>query len=102
MTRAQFISDMESKLYEFDKKLIQLEARPKPKDEKARLAYEETYHTLRKHQDTLHSQLRQAANTSNDKWQGFKNSLQSVYDDVVRHMDELGHKIDGPEDAGVY
>ena len=102
MPREQFISEMESKLNELDKKLAQLEARSKPKAEKARQEYEQAYHNLRKHQDTLRDQLRQAANTTDDGWQGFKNSVERVYDDMVRYMDEVGHRTDGPEDVGLY
>lgn len=102
MPRQQFISEMETKLSEFEKRMTLLAARPKPSGEKARLAYEEAYHTLRKQQDTLRSRLRQAANTTDDGWQGFENSVATVYDDMVRYMDELGNRIDGPEDAGVY
>ena len=46
MPREQFISEMESKLNEFDKKLVQLEARSKPKAGKARQEYEQAYHTI--------------------------------------------------------
>ena len=102
MPREQFISEMESKLNEFDKKLVQLEARPRPKAEKARQEYEQAYHNIRKHQDTLRDQLRQAANTTDDGWQSFKNSVERVYDDMVRYMDEAGHRAEGRENVGMF
>ena len=102
MARQKFIAEMETKLKEFDAKLAQLAARPAPKSEEARLGREKTYKALRAQQDGLRDKLRQASATPDDAWHKFKDSMEQVYVDMVKYMDEACNKIDGPEDAGLY
>ena len=102
MARQEFIADMEAKLREFETKLSRMAERSRPTDDQARLECEKKYHYLRTRRDELRDQLRQAAAAPDDAWQKFKVSLEKVYEDMVRYMDEVGNKIDGPEDAGLY
>ncbi|GAB6127106.1 sll1863 family stress response protein [Humidesulfovibrio idahonensis] len=102
MARQEFLSEMEAKLTAFDAKMAQLAARPKPKGERAALERQKTYYFLKAQRDELREQLHQAEAASEDGWNRFKVSVERVYGDMVRSMDEACNRIDGPEEAGLY
>lgn len=102
MVRQQFMTEMDVRLKEFDDKLARLAARPRPKSEQARMEREKTYYFLKARRDELRDQLQQAQATPDDGWHKFKASMERVYEDMVRYMDETCAKIDGPEHAGLY
>ena len=102
MVKQQFMSEMETRLAEFDVKLERLAARPRPKNEKARMELEKTYYFLKARRDELRDQLKAAEATPDDGWHKVKAAVEKVYQDMVRYMDETCAKIDGPENAGLY
>jgi len=102
MAREQFLSEMEKRLKEFDEKMAQLAARPKPKSEKGRAEREKTYYLLKARRDGLRDQLKEAETTPDDGWHRFKTSVEKVYVDMVQYMEETCARIDGPENAGLY
>lgn len=87
MARQLFIREMEQKLREFDEKLERLEARPAPKSERGRLERTKTQLHLRASKTELAERLREALHTPDDSWLEFKDSMQRVYDNMVRHVD---------------
>ncbi|MBU1041893.1 MAG: hypothetical protein KKF77_12410 [Proteobacteria bacterium] len=102
MVRQQFMSEMETRLKDFDAKMDRLAARPRPKSEKARMELEKTYYFLKAKRDELREQLMSAEAGTDDAWHKFKAATEKVYEDMVRYMDETCAKIDGPENAGLY
>lgn len=102
MVKQQFMNEMELKLKEFDEKMARLSARPKPKSESARMELEKTYYFLKAKRDELRDQLKTAEAITDDAWHKLKASVEKVYADMVRYMDETCAKIDGPENAGLY
>ena len=102
MVKQQFMSDMETRLKDFDEKMARLLARPKPAAEKARLELEKTYFFLKAKRDELRDQLKAAEAAPSDGWLKLKASVEKVYEDMVQYMDETCAKIDGPENAGLY
>jgi len=102
MVKQEFLAEMESRLEAFDAKMAQLAARPKPTGERARLEREKTYFFLKAKRDELREQLKQAESTADEGWNKFKASVEHVYADMVRGMDEACNRIDGPEEAGLY
>ncbi|OIO06158.1 MAG: hypothetical protein AUJ49_00210 [Desulfovibrionaceae bacterium CG1_02_65_16] len=102
MVKQEFLAEMEAKLEAFDAKMAQLAARPKPKGERARLEREKSYFFLKAKRDEIRDQLKQAETAGDDGWSKFKTSVEHVYADMVRGMDEACNRIDGPEEAGLY
>jgi len=102
MAKQQFMSEMETRLDDFDQKMERLKARSKPKSEKARAELEKTYFFLKAQRDELRDQLKTAEATPDDAWHAFKASVEKVYQDMVHYMDETCARIDGPENAGLY
>ncbi len=102
MVKQQFMSDMETRLKEFDEKMAKLSARQKPKSEQARMELEKTYFFLKAKRDELRDQLKAAEAAPSDGWLKFKTSVEKVYEDMVQYMDETCARIDGPENAGLY
>lgn len=102
MVKQQFMSEMETRLKDFDEKMEKLAARPRPKSEHARMELEKTYYFLKARRDELRDQLKAAEAATDDGWHPFKAKAEKVYQDMVRYMDETCARIDGPENAGLY
>lgn len=102
MAKQQFMNEMELRLKEFDEKMAKLSARPRPKSESARMELEKTYYFLKAKRDELREQLKIAEAATDDAWHKLKASVERIYEEMVRYMDETCAKIDGPENAGLY
>lgn len=102
MSKQEFLSEMQAKLKEFDAKMTQLSARPKPKGERARLEREKTYYFLKAKRDQIRDEMAQAEKATEESASAFKASMECIYADMVQVMDETCNSIDGPEQAGLY
>jgi hypothetical protein len=96
------MNEIELRLKEFDEKMAKLSARPRPKSESARMELEKTYYFLKAKRDELREQLKIAEAATDDAWHKLKASVERIYEEMVRYMDETCAKIDGPENAGLY
>ncbi len=101
MSKQEFLSEMQAKLKEFDVKMAQLSARPKPKGEHARLEREKTYYFLKAKRDEIRDQMKLVEKATEEAAGAFKTSMKRIYDDMVRVMDDTCNSIDGPEQAGL-
>ena len=86
MARQQFLSEMETKLKEFDLKMERLAAHPTPRDEGAKLEREKTYFFLKASRAELREKLRQAQYTPDESWREFKGSLENLYEGMAQQM----------------
>jgi hypothetical protein len=91
MVRQQFLSEMESKLREFDERLDRLAARPKPKSERARQERERIHFHLLASRAELRERLRQAGYTPDESWREFKDAMQGVYEGMAQRLEAARH-----------
>ena len=75
MSKQEFLSEMQAKLKEFDAKMSQLSARPKPKSEHARLEREKTYYFLKAKRDEIRDQMKLAEKATEEAAGAFKTSM---------------------------
>lgn len=87
MPRQLFIHEMEQKLRELDEKLDRLAARPAPQSERGRLERIKTQLHLKASKAELAERLRQVLHTPDESWLEFKDSMQRMYESMVRHVD---------------
>ncbi len=86
MVRQRFVSDMQTRLREFEDKLARLAEGPAPRSESARLERLKTYYYLKACHAELGERLREEQYTPDESWREFKNSLELVYEDMARQL----------------
>lgn len=102
MARQEFLTEMKARLEAFDTRMAQLAARPKPQSERAHLERDKSYYFLKAKRDEIRDQLREAEAAPDDGWRRLKDSMERVYAEMSRSMDEVCASIKGPEEAGLY
>lgn len=86
MVKRQFISEMETRLKDFEGKLERLAETSAPKSEHGRLERAKTYYFLKASHAELCEKLRRAKYAPDESWREFKHSMGLVYEDMARQM----------------
>jgi len=100
MVRQQFVSEMQTRLKEFEGKLARLAESPAPRNEQARLERAKTYYFLKASHAELCEKLRQAQYAPDESWREFRNSLELIYEDMARQLAGQRAGAEEPEAEG--